>query len=234
MDYSALQLFGYGAAVSAAAVLARIVWVIPATYLPRLLSRSLRERDPAPPWRSVVLVAWSGMRGVDSLAAALAVPLVTSAGQVFPQRNLILFLSFAVILATLVVQGLTLPSLIRWLGIVDSGAEESEENQARFATAQTALQRLEELAPDSGVPSFVVEHLRILYTHQADRFLARFDPHDDGAGEMHVTALHRLKRQLVQAQREVLVKLRNREAISDDVLRRILRDLDLEEMRLEA
>jgi Na+/H+ antiporter len=233
-DYSLLQLCGYAAIVTAAVVLARFLWVFPATYLPRLLVPAIRERDPYPSWRPVILVAWSGMRGVTSLAAALALPLVTASGEPFPQRNLILFLSFAVILATLMVQGLTLPLLIRWLGVVDSGAEESEENQARYAASQAALERLEVLAPHSGLPPFVVEHLRIHYGHEADRYLARFDPHDDGASESKVTTLHRLKRELLKTQREVVVHLRNREAISDDVLRRILRDLDLEELQLEA
>jgi CPA1 family monovalent cation:H+ antiporter len=233
-EFTAVELCGYAAAISAAVILARIAWVFPATYLPRWLIPSLRERDPAPPWRSVVLIAWAGMRGVDSLAAALALPLMTLAGEQFPKRNMILFLSFAVILVTLVLQGLTLPVLIRWLGVVDSGVAESEENQARYAAAQAALERLDQLPADDGIPAFVLEQLRLHYAHQADRYLARFDPHDDGTLETCVVSLHRLKRELLSVQREVLVKLRNREAISDDVLRRILRDLDLEELRLEA
>jgi CPA1 family monovalent cation:H+ antiporter len=233
-EYSPARLFGYAAAVSGAVILARIIWVFPATYLPRLLIRSLREHDPAPSWRMVSLVAWSGMRGVDSLAAALALPLVVANGEPFPQRNLLLFLSFAVILATLVVQGLTLPWLIRWLGVADSGVAEIEENQARYAAARAALEKLELLAPRSGVPPVVLDQLREFYGHQADRYLARFDPHDDGAREDHVSAVHRLKRNLLDVQRAQIVKLRNREAISDDVLRRIERDLDLEELRLEA
>jgi CPA1 family monovalent cation:H+ antiporter len=233
-EYSPAQLFGYAAAISGAVILSRILWVFPATYLPRWLFHSIRERDPSPPWRRVMLIAWAGMRGVDSLAAALAVPMLVASGQPFPHRNLILFLSFAVILATLVVQGLTLPWLIRWLGVADSGVAESEENQARYAAARAALERLELLAPTSEVPPFVLNQLRDLYSRQADRYLARFDPHDDGARENHVSAVHRLKRELLQAQRQQVVKLRNREAISDDVLRRIERDLDLEELRLEA
>jgi CPA1 family monovalent cation:H+ antiporter len=233
-EYSPGQLFAYATAVSAAVIVARIAWVFPATYLPRWLFRSLRERESAPPWRSVSLVAWSGMRGVDSLAAALALPLTAAGGTPFPQRHLILFLSFAVILATLLLQGLTLPWLIRWLGVSDSGIEESEENQARHAAARAALERLDELSPRSNVPPLVIEHLREFYSHQAERYLARFDPHDDGAREDHVAAVHRLKRELLRAQREIVVKLRNREAISDSVLRRVQRDLDLEELRLEG
>ncbi len=236
------ELKGYGhgellcdaAAVSAAVVLARVVWVFPATYLPRWLSPSLRERDPPPPWRAVALIAWSGMRGVDSLAAALALPLATASGEAFPRRDLILFMSFVVILATLVLQGLSLPWLIRRLGVTDTGHLESEESQARYAAARSALERLDELTPDVDVPPVVVEHLRLHYEHLADRYLARFDPHDDGTHEDRTTAVHRLKRELLRAQREVLVKLRNREVIGDDVLGRVLRDLDLEELRLEG
>ena len=109
------------------------------------------------------------------------------------------------------------------------------EWQARIGTtaSQAALERLEELAPDAGVPDFVVENLRSHYSHQADRYLARFDPLDNGEIESCVPSLHRLKREIVRAQRKVVVKLRNREAISENVLRRVLRDLDLEELRLE-
>jgi monovalent cation/hydrogen antiporter len=233
-EYSAPQLIGYAASVSAALLMARFLWVFPATYLPRWLVPSIRENDPSPPWRVVVLIAWSGIRGVTSLAAALALPTMTASGERFPHRDLILFLSFAVILASLMIQGLTLPWLIRWLGVADSGAEESEENQARYAASQAALERLEALAPHCGLPPFALEHLRIHYGYEADRYLARFDPHDDGTGEDTVAALHRLKRELLKAQRDVLVRLRNRGGISDGVLRRVLRDLDLEELQLKA
>jgi CPA1 family monovalent cation:H+ antiporter len=135
---------------------------------------------------------------------------------------------------TLVLQGLTLPWLIRRLGVAETGPAEGEESQARYAAAQSALELLEELAPDADVPPVVVEQLRLQYQHLAERYLARFDPHDDGTHEGCATALHQLKRQLLREQRDVVVKLRNRELIGEDVLRRILRDLDLEELRLEA
>src|SRR5882724_6777181 len=116
---SMAELFSYAAAISVAVIIIRILWVFPATYLPRLLSKSLRQRDPYPPWQYVAIVAWTGMRGVVSLAAALALPLTVEGGAPFPGRDLILFLTFCVIFATLVLQGLSLPFLIRWLGIKD-------------------------------------------------------------------------------------------------------------------
>jgi CPA1 family monovalent cation:H+ antiporter len=234
-DYSFAALLGYGAAVSLAVVLTRAAWVFPATYLPRWLSRRLRERDPAPPWRSVAVVAWAGMRGVDSLAAALALPLVLADGRTpFPHRSLILFLAFAVIVTTLVFQGLSLPPLIRRLGLAKDTGDEHEETQARYAAAQAALERLEDLAPKSGAPPEAVASLRRYHQKMAHRYLARYDPDDDGKHEDHVSALHRLKRELLHAQRAAVLRLRDRDAIGDDVLRRIERDLDFEELRLEG
>ncbi len=113
----------HAAAVSATVVLTRILWVFPATYLPRLISKRIRARDPHPAWQPVAIIAWSGMRGVVSLAAALALPLSTAAGAPFPGRNEIIFLSFCVILVTLVFQGLTLPLLVRALGIANDGVD---------------------------------------------------------------------------------------------------------------
>src|SRR5207247_383275 len=128
----------YAVLISIAVILIRICWVFPATYLPRLLFRKIRERDPYPAWQHVTLVAWTGMRGVVSLAAALALPLTTQTGSRFPGRDLILFLTFSVILATLVVQGLSLPFLIRWLGIKDDQSAEKEERAARLKANQAA------------------------------------------------------------------------------------------------
>jgi CPA1 family monovalent cation:H+ antiporter len=130
------QLIAYAAAISAVAIAVRMLWVFPATYLPRLLSRRLRERDPSPPVGNVFVVAWTGMRGIVSLAAALAVPLkIPGTETPFPGRDLILFITFGVILATLVVQGLTLPPVIRWFKLTEDGEEKDEESTARYLGA---------------------------------------------------------------------------------------------------
>src|SRR5204863_9925706 len=131
----------YALLISRAVILIRILWVFPATYLPRFIFKSLRRRDPYPKWQHVTIVAWTGMRGVVSLAAALALPLTTKDGSAFPGRDLILFLTFAVILTTLVVQGLSLPRLIRWLGVEDDRAAEKEEREARLKANEAALAR---------------------------------------------------------------------------------------------
>jgi monovalent cation/hydrogen antiporter len=141
-DYSAAELVLYAGLVSLTVILVRFLWVFPATYLPRWVSRSLRERDPSPSPRAVTVIAWTGMRGVISLAAALALPLTIEGGAAFPERDLILFLTFCVILATLVVQGLTLPALIRALDLHDDGSQDQEEIIGRIEVAQAALARI--------------------------------------------------------------------------------------------
>jgi CPA1 family monovalent cation:H+ antiporter len=167
------------------------------------------------------------MRGAVSLAAALALPLD------FPFRNLILFLTFAVILATLVVQGLTLPTLIRRLGVHGDGAEEQEEVRARLAAADAALERLRELAVAEWTRDDTVERLQGLYQFRRRRLKARVGVLEDDGAEDRSLAYQRLVRELLQAQRHAIVRLRNQGVISNEVMHRIERELDLEDTRLE-
>src|SRR5271170_4487653 len=160
------QLVWYALLISLAVILVRILWVFPAAYLPRLLFKSIRRRDPYPSWRHVTIIAWTGMRGVVSLAAALALPLTmdrTPDGPPFEDRDLILFLTFIVILATLVVQGLSLTLLIRWLGVKDDGLMEKEERQARLKANQTALARLNEIGEHEPAKASALQRLRAEY-----------------------------------------------------------------------
>src|SRR5918998_2596166 len=233
-EYSNGQLFLYGAAVSLAVIVVRVMWVFPATYLPRMAFRSIREKDPAPPWRNVVVLSWAGMRGVISLAAALALPLQMDSGAPFPQRDLILFLTFSVILATLVVQGLSLPFLIRALGLEDDGSVEREEVRARIESADAALARLEELTEEEWVREDTAERVRGMYGYRRSRFVARKMGVDEDGIEERSQSFQRLARELLLAQRNALVRLRNDGTISDEALHRIERDLDLEETRLET
>ena len=175
------------------------------------------------------------MRGAVSLAAALAIPLSTEAGEPFPGRALILFLTFAVILVTLVGQGLTLPTVIRLLRLEDDAAEEQrEEARARIDAATAALARLDELVGEDWVRPATVDRIRGSYGFRRDRFSARFDDGDDGAIEEQSIAYQRLRRELLAAERDAVLELRRAGAISDDVMRRVSRDLDLEEARLDA
>jgi CPA1 family monovalent cation:H+ antiporter len=181
----------------------------------------------------VAIVAWSGMRGSVSLAAALAIPLSTDAGSHFPDRDLVIFLTFVVIFGTLVLQGLTLDPLIRALRVEDDGEEEHEEQKARIRAADAAIRRADELADEDWTYDDSIDRARRMYGFRRDRFRARFDDDDDGAYEERSGQFQRLTRELLDAQRDELVRLRNEGRISDEVRRRVERDVDLEESRLE-
>jgi monovalent cation/hydrogen antiporter len=180
-----------------------------------------------------VFLSWTGMRGAVSLAAALALPLETDAGDAFPGRDLILFLTFSVILATLVGQGLTLPFVIRGLGLEDDGIEDREDAKARVHAAEAALARLEELVGEDWVREDTVERVRGAYTFRTNRFRARLDGDDDGSIESRSQDYQRLRRELLAAERHALVELRRTGVISNDVWLRVGRDLDLEDQRLD-
>ena len=231
-EYTAGQLVSYALLTSLTVILVRMIWVFPATYVPRWASRRIRERDPSPPWRSVSVIAWTGMRGVISLAAALALPLQTASGVPFPDRDLIIFLTFCVIFATLVVQGLSLPLLIRALGLEDDRIRDKEETHGRIGIAEAALERLEELADEDWVREDTAERMRGLYSYRRNRFASRFEGDTDGVEERSA-AYQRLMVELLGAQRLRLVTMRDEGSIGDEVMHRIEHDLDLEESRLE-
>jgi monovalent cation/hydrogen antiporter len=220
--------------VAGTVVAARIVWVPIGAYVPRWAFRRIRERDPYPPLSWITAVSWAGMRGAVSLAAALAVPLTTKAGAPFDNRSLIIFLTFCVILGTLVVQGLTLPTLIRLLRLEDDGTAVREEAKARLRAAEAALARIDDLVNEEWVREDTAERLRGLYRFRRDRFSARFDDGDDGAIESRSLDYQRLRRELLDAERGAIVALRRDGVINDDVMLRVQRDLDLEDARLDV
>jgi CPA1 family monovalent cation:H+ antiporter len=226
------RLIWYALLISLAVILIRILWVFPATYLPRLLSARLRQRDPNPSWRHVTILAWTGMRGVVSLAAAMALPLATPAGRPFPGRDLILFLTFIVILATLVVQGLSLPLLIRWLGVKDDGSMEKEEREARLKANQAALARLDKLKQSDPTKDDALQRLRIEYEDHI-RQVEGADPVSAGTPLRRFSSEYeRLSHLALDQERRTIIQLRNQDVINDEVLRRIQRDIDLAEARL--
>jgi CPA1 family monovalent cation:H+ antiporter len=233
--YSTLDLLWWATAVTLTVVVARWLWVYPAAWLPRRLSRRIRERDPMPSVPQLALVSWAGMRGGVSLAAALAIPLTTDTGAPFPGRDLILFLTFCVILVTLVVQGLTLPAVIRLLGLEEDGADATrEEAKARIHAATAALLRLEELESEPWVRADTAERIRGSYGFRRDRFAVRLEgTRDDDSIEARSQDFQRLRRELLNAERDAVQELRRRGVIADDVARRVERDLDLEDARLE-
>src|SRR6266536_2165487 len=230
--HSAGTLIWYGVVITAAVVGTRLMWAPVFLYLPKLLYRRL-ERERATIGHPIV-VAWSGIRGAVSLAAALAIPLTTDSGAPFPERDLIIFLTFCVILGTLVFQGLTLPVVIRAFGIEADHLDEKEDAKARIKAADAALARLEELTGEEWVRDDTSERLRGVYGLRRDRFASRFDRDDDGAIEERSLNYQRLRRELLEAERAEIVDLRRQGVISGDVERRLQRDLDLEDARLDV
>jgi CPA1 family monovalent cation:H+ antiporter len=229
--YSALTLMWWGSVITGAVMLIRFLWVFPATYLPDKVTPGTGF---TPPWQYPLLVSWTGMRGAVSLAAALAIPLHTDAGGDFPAREIIIFCTYAVILATLLVEGLSLPWLIRWLGVEeDSSLLGAREAKARIAAAEAALARLAELKTEAWVPAPTHERMQAFYDFRLRRFSAHLDDDDDGAIERGSQVYQRLRREVLEAERAAIIRLRNAGEINDDVMRRIEHDLDLEHARLE-
>jgi Na+/H+ antiporter len=224
------ELIFWGALVSATVIVVRLAWGFTVPYLLRAIDRRAVQRERRASARERLVVGWAGMRGAVALAAALAVPLRTDSGAPFPERDLIIFLAFVVILVTLVGQGLTLGPLINRLGVVDDGEEEREEIAARVRLAEAALARLQELESAEWVRDDTVGRVRGMYDYRRRRFSARTD--GDERYEERTDAFRRLMSELYDAQREELVAMRNALDISDEVRRRIERELDLEESRL--
>jgi Na+/H+ antiporter len=237
-DRATITLVLFAALISLAVMAIRALSVFPMAYLPRRLSQGLRQRDPLPPWQELLVVAYGGMRGAISLALALSLPLTTQSGASFPERDLIIFVTFGVILVTLVLQGLSLPLLIRWLGLEVGAAEQQEMAEARLRAAEAALSRLDELRDEEWVPEATAERLHDVYEFRRQRFATQLNEQAENGQqgedyEQHSQAFIRLRRELLAAEREALLKLRDEGRISDEVRGHIERDLDLEEARLE-
>ena len=230
-SYSLSVLIGGAAVVSGVVILARFVWMFPATYLPRWLIPAISRKDPAPPWQWPFLLAFTGVRGIVSLAAALAIPLSMDDGRAFPDRDLILFFTFAVILVTLVGQGLMLPAVIRVLGLANAGerevrADRKEELLARRRAIAAAIERLDRLATERGIPHEVTQGLRTRYLERLRHFERA--PRKD---EMHDQTLpaDEIELVLIEAERGRINELYRQGELKDETRRRLERELDLRE-----
>jgi monovalent cation/hydrogen antiporter len=229
---SIARLCGEAAILSLAVILVRIIWVFPAAYLPFYFSPALRKQEPYPKWRNVAIVAWTGMRGVISLAAALGLPLTLANGKPFPGRDSIIFFTFCVILTTLVFQGLTLPVVIRALGVVRGEEAEEEERQARLQANQAAMARLKELGKEDSIPNELVDRLHKEYQDRIKE-LRVCDLEPSGVVEPGgMSPYIRLQMEALKVERQIILNLRNERVINDEVMRKIERDLDFAEARL--
>jgi monovalent cation/hydrogen antiporter len=237
-EWPVLVLVLYAGLISLTVILVRIAWVFAVNYIPQFVGHRVRERN-SPSSEQVWLTAWIGNRGVISLAAALSLPLFTYTGTPFPQRDLLIFLTFCVILATLVFQSLTLPALVHLLHSEDEETVKQEENKARVEISHAALTRIEELRNEDWVDEDMAERLQEYYDYRQRRFAARVDSDaaengDEGEDyEEYSAAYKRFLRELLQAQRRALVRLHREGQISDEAMRQVEYDIDLEEARLE-
>jgi CPA1 family monovalent cation:H+ antiporter len=224
-EYTHGQLFLYGALVSVAAIAVRFAWIYLATYLPRVLG--LKGRRHTPPESEVFIMSWCGMRGIVSLAAALALPLVLDSREPFPHRDLIVFLTFVVIAVTLVVQGLTLAPLIRKLKVGTDWSGREEEHRAKLALTKAAIAAIDEVAATEKIPDAVAERIRAEFAEKVTLGVA--------TGAVLVAAAdpaRRLREAAIRAERRELIRIWRENQISDDVLHHIEEDLDYQESRL--
>ncbi len=219
------RLAAIGAIVGAVAIVVRLLWVPIGTWLPRVVSAEVRRRDPQPEWRPLALVAWTSMRGIVSLAAALALPRVLADGSPFPFRSEIILITLCVIVMTLVIQGLTLAPVIRGLAFAEDHGHADEERMARLEALRRASETLADLSRKPDVDRRDVEWLR---TELRERLRETEQPGGNAEGRQ------RLRLALIESERRMLVRLRNESAISDEVLRGLERELDLAAIRAGA
>jgi CPA1 family monovalent cation:H+ antiporter len=231
--YGIGEAAGYAAGVFAFVVVVRFVWVFPATFLPRWLSVRIKEREPEVGWQAPVVVGWAGMRGVVSLAIAFSIPVVVNGGEPFPARNLVLFLTFTTVIGTLVVQGLTLPPLIRVLRLPgrDRYQETLVEAQAQSEASQAAEERLAVLLEDERnvLPGPLADRLRTVMERRRNAVWERLGAVNELTGETADDTYRRLAREMIDTEREVFVRMRDARRIDDEMMRTLLRRLDLEE-----
>ena len=225
--YSARELFLYGALISAVAIAVRFAWIYPATLLRRLLGAALREHEPGSTEQELFIMSWCGMRGIVSLAAALALPLALEGGAPFPGRDLIIFLTFVVIAVTLVVQGFTLGPLIRVLRVGTDWSEHAEEQHARFALGKAAIAAISDLAQKESIAPELAERIRAEFAEKV-----RIAPPGGQVITGGADVARRLRIVAIRAERQELIRIWRENKISDDVLHHLEEDLDYQESRL--
>jgi Na+/H+ antiporter len=222
----------YGVAIAAIVILVRIAWVYPATYLPRLLIPKLRDVDPNPPWQPVAVIGWAGMRGIVSLAAALALP-YTLGDQPFPQRGPIVFFTVCVVFVTLVVQGLSLGPVIQWLGVTEASRSQRRETRLRIRALEAGMARLRDEERRHEPGPYVEMAERILDEYQERVNVLRGKAAKDEKQQAADNRIdRRLQKMALDAERRTIMRMREAGEIPDDIFRSIEYDLDLAALRL--
>jgi Na+/H+ antiporter len=234
--YSLKEAWGYGLIISAIVILIRLVWIYPGTFVPRWLFKSIRTTEPSPGWKNPFIVGWAGMRGVVSLAAALSLPLITHTGQAFPHRNLIIFITFVVILVTLVFQGFTLPILVKLMNIKDidpAVPEDQQEMTIKIRLTEVALKRLDEHYFDEIEKNHLLQALKNELQYNVEHATARLESLEHGDTHQTQRDIYRKAlKDIYQLQRKELYRIRKEKKFSDEAIRRQAMQVDLAEMKI--
>jgi len=234
--YSLAEAWKYGLIISGIVILIRLIWIYPGTFVPRWLFKSIRTTEPNPGWKNPFIVGWAGMRGVVSLAAALSLPLITNTGQAFPHRNLIIFITFVVILVTLVFQGFTLPVLVKLMKIKDTDPvvpEDQQEMTIKVRLMEVALKRLDEHYFNETGNNHLLQVLKTELQNNAEHAAARLDSLSHG--DTHQTQrdiYHKALKDIYKQQRKELYQIRREKKFSEEAIRRQSMQIDLAEMKI--
>lgn len=231
LEQNALEFILAVVVIGATVTGTRLLWLFPAAYIPRLASARLRARDPIPPWRALVILGWAGLRGGDTLVMALAVPTQTAAGSPFPARELVVAVAFGVILVTLLVQGFTLRPLIKRFALPLGEGNDEEERRARLEAEKAALATLEEIGTQGNIPANALAQMREAISQRTRLDLDDTDHSHGHTGLTLEDSIRDAEQQVREASRDAVVRLRDEEIIGDAAFRRVLSDLDVDEVR---
>lgn len=231
--YSVSEAILYAIVISLVTILIRIIWVYPGAYIPRFLFKSIREKEANPGWKLVFITGWSGMRGVVSLASALAIPLMLNNGANFPHRNLILFITFVVILFTLVLQGLSLPWIIRKLKIQSQDSHAQQENEIRYVLASAVLDHIVTNYADEIENIDAYKRIRDRYERMVDIAFKKLNNEDTNVeAPSFLPVYYKMLYEMIDVRRKKLNELRRNKDYSEEIIREKERELDLEEARI--
>ncbi len=232
-QHSLPALIGYGLLIGVVIMAVRLLWVYPGAFLPRMLSKKIRQNESNPGWKGIFITGWTGMRGVVSLAAALALPTTMGNGQPFPQRDLILVITFIVIMFTLLFQGLTLPYIIKKLNIPVSNQEAIEEQEARIKLASAVIVHIEENFALGIVHDDVLNQVKNKYELKINHLHRKVRTEDTTKDTTTLfRQLHGMQRELLKVERSAILEMHKKGAVSQEVLRKLEYELDLDESRL--
>lgn len=230
--YSWWNLLLFGAAIVGTVILARLIWIYPAAYIPRKLFPSIARRDPLPSWQMLFVLGWTGMRGIVSLAAALSIPMFSSSGADFPHRNLFLFITYCVVVATLIIPVFTLPVLISIFKLIENPQDQlREEAVARIKSLEGVMDRLAEIIKKEKIPNHVFEEFRQQLERRFDIIRTQLNESPYSTLNADYIALKKLALAAIESERETLNKLRQTAEIRDEVYHKLSDELDYEELR---